>query len=174
MLEICALRPSFFPNLASCICALRPTYCIFSQIWVGFMFYALRPTFIKSTPSEMTVCKKPILTWQIRRRVHKPHEKAYHLPKSYLASRHEAEEKTASSNGLTMGGPGNNLDILNRQSSTLRSNTRYVSHSLYTTNWYLSKLKYWECVKMTSFPMSIFFDLIIISSIWKISFSGIK
>jgi hypothetical protein len=31
MLEICALRPSFFPNLASCICALRPTYCIFSQ-----------------------------------------------------------------------------------------------------------------------------------------------
>jgi hypothetical protein len=29
---------------------LRPTYFIFSQIWLRFMLYALRPTFMKSTP----------------------------------------------------------------------------------------------------------------------------
>jgi hypothetical protein len=49
-LEIFALLPSFFHNLASGICALRPTYCIFSQIWVRFMLYSMRPTFMKSTP----------------------------------------------------------------------------------------------------------------------------
>ncbi len=50
MLEICALGPSFFPNLASCICALSPTYCIFSQIWGHFTLYHVRPTFMKSIP----------------------------------------------------------------------------------------------------------------------------
>jgi hypothetical protein len=31
----------FYSNLASCICALRPTYCIVSQIFSAL--YALRP-----------------------------------------------------------------------------------------------------------------------------------
>ncbi len=35
----------FFP----CIWALLPTYCIFSQIWLRFTLYAVRPTFMKST-----------------------------------------------------------------------------------------------------------------------------
>jgi hypothetical protein len=54
MLEICALRPSFlhkkYSNLASCICTLHSTYCIFSQIWVHSTLYAMCPTFMKSTP----------------------------------------------------------------------------------------------------------------------------
>jgi hypothetical protein len=56
ILEFCALRPSFFPNFASCICTLRPTYCIFSQIWMGFTLYTLRPTFKKSTPGHWNSC----------------------------------------------------------------------------------------------------------------------
>jgi hypothetical protein len=52
-LDICALRRSFFSYLASCICALRPTHCIFSQIWVHFTLYAVRPTFMKSNPDEI-------------------------------------------------------------------------------------------------------------------------
>jgi hypothetical protein len=43
-----ALSAIFFPHLASCICALRPTYCIFSQIFGAL--YAMHPTFMKSTP----------------------------------------------------------------------------------------------------------------------------
>jgi hypothetical protein len=45
--------PIFFHNLALCICALRSTYCIFSQIWVCFTLCAVRPTFMKSTPGSM-------------------------------------------------------------------------------------------------------------------------
>jgi hypothetical protein len=41
MLEICALRPSFPPNFASCIFALRPSYCIFSKNWVHFTLYVI-------------------------------------------------------------------------------------------------------------------------------------
>jgi hypothetical protein len=33
---------------------MRPTYCIFFQILMNFMLYALRPTFMKSTPAELT------------------------------------------------------------------------------------------------------------------------
>ncbi len=40
--------PNFFPKLASCICALCPTYCIFYLIWVCFTLYAVRTTFMKS------------------------------------------------------------------------------------------------------------------------------
>jgi hypothetical protein len=39
-----------FSNLASCICAFCPTYCIYSQIWMRFTLYAVRPTYVKSTP----------------------------------------------------------------------------------------------------------------------------
>jgi hypothetical protein len=42
----------FSPNLASCICALRPTYCAFSKIWVRFTLYTVRPTFMKSSPDR--------------------------------------------------------------------------------------------------------------------------
>jgi hypothetical protein len=50
MLEICALRPSFFSNLATSICALCSSYCIFFLIWMRSTLYAERPTFVKYTP----------------------------------------------------------------------------------------------------------------------------
>ncbi len=46
------MRPSFFPNLAPCIWALHPTYYIFSQIWMPFALYVVRPTYMKSTPGQ--------------------------------------------------------------------------------------------------------------------------
>jgi hypothetical protein len=52
-LEICALRPSFFLNLASCFCALHPIYCIFLPD-LGAL-YAMDPTFMKSTPDQHTI-----------------------------------------------------------------------------------------------------------------------
>ncbi len=42
--------PNFLPW--SCICALSPTYCIFTQIWLRFMLYAMHPTLLKSTLSN--------------------------------------------------------------------------------------------------------------------------
>jgi hypothetical protein len=36
--------PIFSPNLASYFFSLRPTFCIFSQIWMRFALYALRLT----------------------------------------------------------------------------------------------------------------------------------
>jgi hypothetical protein len=39
-----------YSNLTSCICAMRSTNCIFSQILVGSMLHTVGPTFLKSTP----------------------------------------------------------------------------------------------------------------------------
>jgi hypothetical protein len=46
------LYTHFSPNLTSCICTLRPTYCIFSQIWVRFKLCSVHPNFMKSTPGQ--------------------------------------------------------------------------------------------------------------------------
>jgi hypothetical protein len=56
----------FFPNLASFICALLPTHCIFSQIWMHFTLYDVHPTFMKSTPGiiyHKEVGSEIILIW---------------------------------------------------------------------------------------------------------------
>jgi hypothetical protein len=47
------LFEQIYSNLVSCICALRSTFCIVSQIFGAL--YALRPapTFMKSTPDQL-------------------------------------------------------------------------------------------------------------------------
>jgi hypothetical protein len=46
------LFAQIYSNLASCIVALRSTYCIFTQIWVRSMLYPVHPTFMKSAPGN--------------------------------------------------------------------------------------------------------------------------
>jgi hypothetical protein len=57
------LFAQIYYNLASCICALRSTYCIFYQIWVRSTLYVVRPTFMKSTPG----CKYSSFSYHISR-----------------------------------------------------------------------------------------------------------
>jgi hypothetical protein len=56
-IKICTLRPSFFPNMASCICALCPTYCISSHFWMRFTLCAQ----LLSSPHLITRVKQNIV-----------------------------------------------------------------------------------------------------------------
>jgi hypothetical protein len=42
------LLAQIYPNLASCICALHSTYCIFFKIWVLSTLYAVHPKHIET------------------------------------------------------------------------------------------------------------------------------
>jgi hypothetical protein len=48
-------------NSSSCSYHLHSTSCIFSQIWVPSMLYAVHPTFMKSTPRQGQQVKKTLL-----------------------------------------------------------------------------------------------------------------
>ena len=48
---LCAiLFEHIYSGLAPCICALHSATCIFAQFWLRTTLYAVRPTFMKSTP----------------------------------------------------------------------------------------------------------------------------
>jgi hypothetical protein len=65
MLEICALHLAFFSNLASSICALRSTYCIFGlyDLYSEPNFYEVYPR--QNGPFDYQTSLQCSLIWYV-------------------------------------------------------------------------------------------------------------